>query len=85
MRKTIAILCLVIVIFGGLLAVITYQLRRALRMSDETFDADDEDHDAISHQSRNTRHSNGRNGRNMGDIEHRELTEREIQMISSRR
>jgi hypothetical protein len=82
MRRTIAILCLVIILFGALLALITYQLRRALRLSEETYDADEED-DAHSHHTRNTRQSNAtRNGNR--DIEHRELTEREIQMISRR-
>jgi hypothetical protein len=85
MRNTIAILCLVILLFGGLLTLITYQLRQALRRMDETYDEDEDD--AHSYHTRHTRQSRATGSRAGAEagIEHRELTEREIQMISSRR
>jgi amino acid permease len=85
MRNTIAILCLVIVLFGALLGLITYQLRRALLVSEEAYDAAEEEEDAQSHHTRHTRQSTATTrNRNNREIEHRELTEREIQMISRR-
>lgn len=87
MRNTIAILCLVIVVFGILLLIITYQLRRSQYRIEETYDADDDiANDLQSHHTRQSNHnSNGRHRNNLNDIEHRELTEHELEMISSRR
>ena len=87
MRNTIAALCLVILILSILLAIITYQLRRAQYRIDETYDADDDIANDLqsyhSNQVRNTRASNQQN--NLRGVEHRELTEQELNMISSRR
>lgn len=91
MRSTIIALGIVIIVFGALLGVITYQLRRAQYRIEETYDADEDiANDMQSHHSRQTRgsthRSNGRsrNQDNLNDIEHRELTEHELQMISAR-
>jgi hypothetical protein len=84
MRNTIAVLCLVIVLFGGLLAIITIQLRRANSML-ETYDPDEENNAIHEIQRRHDRPHNGRSRNDdLHGVERRELTEREIQMISQR-
>lgn len=92
MRNTIAILCLVIIVFGLLLTIITFQLKRANSML-ETYDPDEENNAINDIQRRHDPESNRRNQDNrsrnqrgnLHGIEHRELTERELQMISQQR